>query len=118
MMTLRRALPATALMLACTLAVGRPAPADETRPPVSGTVTLNGQPVVGGKITFYLTGDEFVGAKLRDGRYKLTRLPEGRWRVGIEGEGVPAKFASEETTGLTVEVRGGGGHIFDFELRR
>ena len=117
MMTLRRALPTTALMLAWTLAVGRPATADETPTTVSGTVTLNGKPVSGGKITFHLTGDEFVGAKLRDGRYKLTRLPAGRCRVVIEGEGIPAKFASEETTGLTVEVREGGG-VFDFDLRR
>jgi hypothetical protein len=113
----RHASPATALVLALILLTGRRAPADETYPPVAGTVTLNGQPVGGGKITFYLSGDEFVGARLRDGRYKLTRLPAGRWRVGIEGEGIPAKFASEETTGLTVEVREGGS-VFDFDLKR
>src|SRR4051794_32271410 len=104
----RHALPATALVLDA----GRPAPADEAYPPVAGTVTVEGQPFAGGKITFYLGGDEFVGAKLRDGRYKLTRLPAGTWRVGVEGEGVPAKYASEETTGLTVEVRGGVSNVF------
>src|SRR5262245_2623249 len=118
MMTLRHATPATALVLTCTLAVGRLAPADEMCPPVAGTVTLDGQPVAGGKITFYLTGDEFVGAKLRDGRYKLTRLPAGTWRVGIEGEGVPAKYASEETTALIVQVRGGVSNTFNIDLKK
>jgi hypothetical protein len=59
--------------------------------------------------------DPFVGAKVKDGKYTVNRVPVGRYKVTFEGEGVPSKYASEDTSGLRVEVREGA-NTFDFRL--
>src|SRR4051794_31686780 len=72
---------------------------------VQGKVTLDGQPVAGGRIILYVGGDQFVGAKLKaDGTYRLGRVPPGEHRVVVEAPGVPAKFASEKESALAVKV--------------
>jgi hypothetical protein len=108
--------PVTALALALALSVVRPLSAEEPAPSISGTITLQGRPLDGGKIVFYLDDDEFVGGKVKGGAYKLTRVPAGAWRVSIDAMGVPAKYASEKTTGLRVEVRAGT-NTLDFDLK-
>ena len=69
-----------------------------------------------GKITFHLD-DQFVGAKANeDGKFKVNRVLVGKYKVTIEGKGVPAKFASEDVSPLTVEVKVGA-NTFDFDLQ-
>jgi len=80
------------------------AAADEESATVNGTVTLKGKPLERGKIIFYLDGDQFVGAKIKDGEYSVERVPAGKWRITVEGEGVPAKYSSAEKAIVVVEV--------------
>jgi hypothetical protein len=82
---------------------------------VSGVVTLDGKPIEAGKIIFHLADGEFVGAQVKaDGKYTVSRVPAGAWKVSIEGKGVAAKYNS--ATELKVEVKEGPATI-DFDLR-
>ena len=82
---------------------------------VNGLIVLGGKPIPG-KITFHLD-DQFVGAKVKeDGKFKVNRVLVGKYKVTIEGKGVPAKFTSEDVSPLTVEVKEGD-NTFDFDLQ-
>jgi hypothetical protein len=116
MNTNRSTTPTPAFALALALFFVGPVSADEPTPVISGSVNYQGKPLDGGRIIFYLEGDEFVGGKIKSGAYKVTRVPVGAWRVSIEAMGMPRKFASEEATVLTVQVRAGT-NVFDFDLR-
>ena len=108
---------AAAAFLLCLVASGRDSAAQSTTP-VRGHVTFEGKPVAAGRIFFYLLDDEFVGAKIKNGDYKLTHIPPGTWTVAIESEDVPEKYRGEETSGLRVQVRGRVANQFDFELKK
>jgi hypothetical protein len=99
------------LFAACAVFVSgaRVSAADEELATVEGRVTYKGQPLAGGTITFHLKDDQFVGAKIKDGRFRVDRVPAGTVRVTIESQKVrlPAKYASEETSGLSAEVKKG-----------
>jgi hypothetical protein len=56
-----------------------------------------------------------VGAKIKDGKYSIDRVPPGRYVVVIQGMAVPDKFGSEDMSPLTAEV-GEDGATFDFDL--
>jgi uncharacterized protein (TIGR03067 family) len=95
-----------------------PAAKQAGSPVVTGRVTLLGKPLTRGKITFHLDNDQFVGARIKDGEYTVERVPPGRWKVTVEGEGVPAKYASGEQSELTVEVHKEGlRQTVDLDLR-
>lgn len=83
---------------------------------VTGTVNIDGKPLAAGKITFHRDNGQFVGCKFKDGRYKIDRVPAGTLRVTLEGKGVPARFSSEDTTALRVQVAEDGPNRFDFDL--
>ena len=105
----------TMFALALALLATRPLAADEVALTVAGTVTVHGQTVADGQIIFYLDDDEFVGTRIKNGAYKVTRVPAGKWRVTIRGDGVPAKFTLQETSGLRVVVEPGR-NTMDFVL--
>ena len=90
---------------------------DEPTAPVSGTVTVNGQPIETGKIIFSLEDDEFMGAKIKDGKYHIKRLPAGTWRVAIQSKSAPKKYGEEDTSPLTVKIQGGVSNTIDFDLK-
>lgn len=103
--------------LALALLAAAPAAADEKAPSVNGIITLNGQPLPLGKITFHLDDGQFVGSKIKDGTYKVGLIPKGQWRVTVEGRGVPAKYASEKTSSLTVTIVPDI-NTLDFDIKR
>jgi hypothetical protein len=75
---------------------------------VSGKVTLDGEPLGKVRIFFHLADGQFVGATTSDdGTYLVSRVPEGTRKITVEGKGVPAKYASEKTASLSVEVKKG-----------
>ena len=81
---------------------------------VEGRITVRGKPLAG-RVTFHLD-DQFVGSKVNEvGKYKVNCVLVGRYKVTIEGKGVPAQFTFEDKTPLTVEVKEGG-NTFDFAL--
>jgi hypothetical protein len=83
---------------------------------VAGTIRIDGKPLAGGKIAFHRDNGQFVGSKVKDGKYKVDRVPAGILRVTLEGKGVPLKYASEDTSGLVVEVVEDGPNRFDFDV--
>src|SRR3954454_20599057 len=95
---------AAAALAVCLLAVGRDSAA-QTTAPVRGRVAMEGKPVAAGRIVFYVGDDEFVGARIKDGAFKLKYVPAGTWSVAIESADVPEKYRKEETSGLRVEVK-------------
>ena len=99
------------------LVYSRPAVADNKLATVEGVVTYKGKPLPDATITLHLADDQFVGAKLKDGKYRVDRVPSGTVTVTITSAKVrlPAKFAGPDTSGLTVEVKAGIA-TFDFDL--
>jgi hypothetical protein len=120
-----------ACLACCLLGCGR-ATGPNTHP-VSGTVTLNGKPLVTGDVIFYPETENMpaVMGKLEEGRYSF-RAVAGRHRVSIQSVGgkprvvspvmppvfeplVPARYNREST--LTAEVQTTGHNHFDFALQ-
>jgi hypothetical protein len=87
------------------LCVNKCVHADEKTGSVQGMVTFKGKPVPDGKVTFYLDNGQFVGSKIKNGEYKVEHVPVGVKRVTIEGAGIPAKYASEDVSGLSFESK-------------
>lgn len=109
--------------------------------PISGKVTFEGTPVKGGSIAF--ANDEggmiFRADFGSDGSYALlsqhgTGIPPGNYKVSIapptpsdepdpendpvaqESEDIPKKYRDFSTSGLTADVKEGGG-TFDFDMK-
>jgi hypothetical protein len=91
--------------------------ADDELGTVEGTVTYKGQPVVDCTITFHLKGDQFVGAKIKEGKYRVDRVPAGKVIVTlVEKKGrLPAKYAAAKTSPLSVVIKKGK-NAADFEI--
>jgi hypothetical protein len=106
----------TLAVAACCALLLTPAPSLAADGKVEGVVVIDGKPLDAGKVFFHLDSGEFVGAKVKDGKYAVSRVPAGKRKVAAEGKGVPAKYGSEETSGLTLEVKEGA-RTFDVELR-
>ena len=116
----------------------RSAQPDKTEKPpagnVSGLLTLDGQPVSGGTVTFYSRTGKPVARGKSDpgGKYRVAMIeggpdvPPGTYFVGLSasvdaGNGeqkelLHPKYTSPATSGLTVQVTGGGPNEFRFEL--
>lgn len=116
-MTTIRQIHAPAFTLAIALLALCPIAAEEVGVTVAGIVTVNGQPLADGMIIFYLDDNEFVGTKVKGGTFRVTRVPAGEWRVTIRSDEVPAKYASEDTSGLRVAVKQGM-NTLDFDLKK
>ena len=95
------------------LLADRPAVAADGK--VSGTITVQGKPLAAGRILFHLGDGQFVGAKVKDGRYSVARVPSGTHKITVEGAGVPAKYTNDDTTPLQAEVKAGD-VAFDADL--
>lgn len=79
----------------------------ESTAAVVGEVQVNGKPLSEGKVLFHLDTGEFVGTFIREGKFKLDLILTGKHRITIEGDGVPEKYNSKETSPLEAEVRSG-----------
>jgi regulation of enolase protein 1 (concanavalin A-like superfamily) len=82
---------------------------------VTGTITIDGKPLISGKITFHRDNNQLVASKVKDGKYKVDHVPAGIFTVTIDGKDVPVRY-SEATAGLVVEVLGDGPNRFIFDL--
>lgn len=111
MRTSRSSIAMALVTLAMVLLGNHSAAADEGASTVKGKVTLKGKPVAKGRIFFHLKNAQFVGAKIKDGEYSVERVPVGKWLVTVEGEGVPAKYSSDEKPVLVVEVTKGNNEV-------
>ncbi|MHB0961382.1 MAG: hypothetical protein ACYC0X_34445 [Pirellulaceae bacterium] len=84
---------------------------------VSGSINVDGKPLAAGKIAFHRDNGQFVGSKVKDGKFSVDRVPSGTLKVTLEGKGVPLAYASEDTSGLVVQVVQDGPNRFDFDLK-
>lgn len=90
--------------------------ADEGASGIKGTVTVNGKPLPDGKLVLHADGAKPVELSIKDGKYAGDKVPPGTRIVTIEGVGVPAKYGSPETSGLTVEIKAGANELA-FDLK-
>ena len=71
------------------------------------------------RVLFHLADGQFVGCRIKDGKYALDRVPTGARKVTIECNGLPEKYKSDATTDLTAKVKEGDNTFdFDFSLER
>jgi hypothetical protein len=106
-----------ALFAVCAVSLSGASAADEELATVEGKVTYKGKPLTDATITFHLKDDQFVGAKVKDGKFRVDRVPAGAVKVTIAAKKfpLPAKYASDETSPLTAEVKKGKATL-DFEI--
>jgi hypothetical protein len=90
-----------------------PAAADDAATIVKGTVVLKGVPLGKGTIFFHIDSDSFIGTKIKDGRFELSYIPVGSWQITVEGEGVPAKYRTANTTPMRAEFRRNRANILE-----
>jgi hypothetical protein len=96
-----------AVVAGCSLLVLSPCPVLAADGKVTGKVFVAGKPLASGRIIFYQDNGQFVGSKVKNGDYAIDRVPVGTRKVTVEGDGVPAKYAAEDTSGLVVELKEG-----------
>lgn len=116
-------------LLMCT-ACTQEAPIPSNRAKVTGTLTLDGNPMKGGTITFILPdppNTKAVGIIRSDGAYTITAAPKGECLVAVETETlkltdmssyveIPRAYARPSASGLTASIPPEGGE-FNFELK-
>jgi hypothetical protein len=97
-------------------------PAPKGGASVTGKITLAGKPLAAGEIAF-VTLDEkspkVVIAAVKEGSYTVSGLKPGKYVLTVTGDKdtkVPAKYATTDSSGLTLEVKGGA-EIFDIVLK-
>jgi len=92
--------------------------------PVSGTVSFGGQPLASGKIVFApstSTGVQATG-QLVAGKYSLTTFAAGdgaipgTYSVAIVAPGIPARYQSPTTSGLSAQIQKSA-NMIDLDLR-
>ena len=91
---------------------------DEELSTIEGTVAYNGKALPDGTITFHLKDDQFVGAKIKDGAFRIDCVPVGTVKVTFSSKKLrlPAKYGIPETSPLTLEVKPGKG-VADFQIK-
>jgi hypothetical protein len=94
----------------------RPGP-DDVATEVAGVVSLDGKLLASGRVFIHTGGGQFVGSKVKDGKYKVSRVPAGKHTVTVEAEGLHARYTSEDHSGLSVVVDGKAGASFDLQLK-
>jgi len=86
---------------------------------VQGKITLKGQPVAGGMITFVKNAVKVQGLIAADGSYEVKGLPPGDYAVSVQGaqaNAVPAKYGDADKSGLAVTIVNGK-QTFDIALQ-
>jgi hemoglobin len=83
---------------------------------VSGKVTVDGKPVVAGKVIFHPEEGKSISTELKeDGTFELKALKPGKYTLTVEaGPAVPLKYSDPTKSGLQVVVLNGkNGHDLD-----
>jgi hypothetical protein len=106
-------------------------PAIEGRTIVTGTVTLDGEPLRGGTVTFTSKENSILSTATNiraGGKYRTDRAPAGKSLVTIETESlqwgnagayipIPSKYSNPASSGLEVELKPGENENVDFALK-
>ena len=103
----------------------------EGRTVASGKVTLDGQLMRGGSITFTSKENQILSKTVSinsDGTYRTDRAPTGKSSISFDTESlkfgnaaayvpIPAKYNSPATSGFEVDLKPGENENIDFELK-
>jgi hypothetical protein len=88
------------------LGFGPRANAGDEIAPVEGQIVMNGKPLSGGRILLHQDNGQFVGTKTdKEGKFKIDRVLVGKHKITVEHKVVPEKYASEDTSGLQIDVK-------------
>jgi hypothetical protein len=132
----RRLGPAFGLLLTSLAVTGCVSPREGE---VRGTVKMGDRLVPAGTVRFHCAGGKELSAVIRDGAYRLEKVPTGEAKVTVVGpkapEGllrpfgpasqaaaprelpaIPGRYARQDGSGLTCHVTGGQ-QTFDINLR-
>jgi hypothetical protein len=97
-------------------------PAKDKDATVSGKVTVKGQPLAAGTVTFVSQAgpdEKIATGVVKDGAYSVKGLTPGKYSIAVIGKpavSVPVKFGSEKTSGLVLTVVAGANE-FNIELK-
>lgn len=93
-------------------------------------VTLDGEPLPGGSISFILDSDPNynIRANIENGKYKKNRTPIGpcsvvvetKWLVNANPDAyreIPAKYEVPSTSGLKADLKPGENENVNFDLK-
>jgi hypothetical protein len=75
---------------------------------VSGTVTLDGQPLPAGTITFVPSKGPGAAGKIEDGKYSVTGVPVGKMTVTVETDTIKQEMVALAAASQPVQRSGGG----------
>ncbi len=108
---------AVPMVLVAVLAVGRSGlRADEPTGSVQGTIKFGLYPLPKGKLSLHAAGAPPKSARIDEGGFAMDRVAPGLFRVAIDAEGIPKRYADPATSGLTVLVKEGRNAV-RFDLR-
>lgn len=115
-------------LVACCLGCQNEVQVVKDRATATGTVTLDGQPLPAGTITFVsVSGSVDTSVKIRDGVYFTDRVPIGKNSVLIDTSSIqmgnpakyvpiPARYNDVAKSGLTAAIEPGDNENVDFKL--
>ncbi|MBA4063785.1 MAG: hypothetical protein C0501_08745 [Isosphaera sp.] len=100
---------------------GPPQPVGAKADGTSGRVTLKGKPLAAGDVTLVSVDRRLpvvlTAAVQADGTYAFANpVPPGKYVVVVTGKGIPEKYQTTTTSGLTAEVKAGA-NVLDLELK-
>jgi hypothetical protein len=112
----RRSIPGLIVFLAA-LAIGRAGlRAEEPTGSIQGTIKFGLYPLPRGRLSLHTSGAPPRTARIKDGGFAMDRVATGTFRVAIDAEGIPKRFADPATSGLTIRVKEGRNAIrFDLQ---
>lgn len=109
---------------------GRSEEVPANRSSVSGMVTLDGEPLPGGSISFILKSDPNynVRVNIREGKYDSNRTPIGPCSVTVETDSllhgnpsahrkIPAEYEVPTTSGFEADLKPGENEDVNFDLK-
>jgi hypothetical protein len=103
----RRSIPGLIVFLAV-LAIGRAGlRADEPTGSIQGTIKFGLYPLPKGRLSLHAAGAPPRTARIKDGGFAMDRVAPGTFRVSIDAEGIPKRYAEPATSGLSVRVKEG-----------
>ncbi len=108
---------AVPMVLVTVLAIGGSGlRADEPTGSIQGTIKFGLYPLPRGKVVAPCRRAPAKSARIEDGGFAMDRLASGTFRVAIDAEGIPKRYADPASSGLTIQVKVGRNAIrFDLQ---
>jgi hypothetical protein len=85
--------------------------ADEPTGSVQGTIKFELYPLPRGTFSLHAAGAPARSARVDEGGFAMDRVAPGTFRVAIDAEGIPKRYADPATSGLSVRVKEGRNEI-------